>query len=146
MGILWKYENNRCGLMSRFMSDTGKCNIPHHLASCLLLIYFLIKITESSIDFASKLLWRSFGKHNPFKPAYVKRLLITQAEKVNWNKHLTLCNFYNSEPFQTYCKIPKYLDTQKFWCNYCKIWTRWLLSKSNASKGAEGIANSVDPD
>ena len=45
-----------------------------------------------------------------------------------------------------YCKNPKYSDTQKFCCNYPKIWTSWLYQGVMHPKDAAGIANSVDSD
>ena len=46
----------------------------------------------------------------------------------------------------SYCKFPKYLDTQKICCSYSEIWTMWLYHRVNSPNDADGMANSVDPD
>ena len=46
----------------------------------------------------------------------------------------------------TYCKFPKYLDTQKICCNHSKIWTMWLYHRVMSPNDAGGMANRVDPD
>ena len=46
----------------------------------------------------------------------------------------------------TYCKFPKYFDTQKICCNHSKIWTMWLYHRVMSPNNADGMANSVDPD
>ena len=45
-----------------------------------------------------------------------------------------------------YRNFPKYRDTQKICCNHSKIWTMWLYHRVMSPNGADGMANSVDPD
>ena len=47
-----------------------------------------------------------------------------------------------------YHKFPKYMysNTQKIWCNHCKIWTMWLYHRVMSPNDADRMANSVDPD
>ena len=45
-----------------------------------------------------------------------------------------------------YRKNPKNLDTRKNCCNHSKIWTKWLYHGLMCPNGADGMANSVDPD
>ena len=48
--------------------------------------------------------------------------------------------------WQNYRTFPKYSDTQKICCNHSKIWTMWLYHRAMSPNGADGMANSVDPD
>ena len=45
-----------------------------------------------------------------------------------------------------YGKNPKISDIQKICCNHPKSWKRWLYHGVMCPKGADGMANSVDPD
>ena len=45
-----------------------------------------------------------------------------------------------------YRKNCKFWDTWNYYCNYPKIWSRWLKHTTMHPKDVEGIANSVDPD
>ena len=45
-----------------------------------------------------------------------------------------------------YRNFPKYSDTQTICCNHSKIWTMWLYHRVMSPNGADGMANSVDPD
>ena len=46
----------------------------------------------------------------------------------------------------SYCKFPKYSDTQNIYCNHSKIRTMWLYHRVMSPNDADGMANSVDPD
>ena len=48
--------------------------------------------------------------------------------------------------WNAYRKFPKYLDTQKIYCNHSKIWTMWLYHRVLRPNDADGMASSVDPD
>ena len=45
-----------------------------------------------------------------------------------------------------YCKIPKFSDTWKIWSNPHKFEQKRLYHRVMCPKGADGMANSVDPD
>ena len=45
-----------------------------------------------------------------------------------------------------YSKVPKFLDTRKLCCNHPKIQTKKFFHRKICPKGADGVANSVDPD
>ena len=54
-------------------------------------------------------------------------------------------NLY-SEKTRNYHKNPKHLTTRKVCSNHPKIRTRWLYHRIMRPKGADGVANHVDPD
>ena len=62
---------------------------------------------------------------------------------VNYDFFFCLCS---SVANLSYCKFPKYSDTQKICCNHSKIWTMWLYHRVMSPNDADGMANSVDPD
>ena len=45
-----------------------------------------------------------------------------------------------------YCKVPKFSDTRKLCCNLPKIQTKRQNPRVLCQNGADGIANSEDPD
>ena len=45
-----------------------------------------------------------------------------------------------------YCKSPKFSDTQNICCNHTKIQIKMSFQSDICPKGADGMANSVDPD
>ena len=56
---------------------------------------------------------------------------------------------YNEEIVQVllqYCKVPKFLDTRKLYCNLPKIQTKRPNLRVFRQKDANAIANSEDPD
>ena len=57
-----------------------------------------------------------------------------------------ILNYFKFIIISLYPKFPKYSDTQKICCNHSKIWTMWLYHKVMSPNGADGMANSVDPD
>ena len=47
---------------------------------------------------------------------------------------------------QAYCKSPKFLEAQNVCCNHSKIQTMRHFHGEICPKGADGMANSEDPD
>ena len=48
--------------------------------------------------------------------------------------------------FHGYRKTPNFSDAQNVWCNHPKIQTKVFFRREICPKGADGMANSVDPD
>ena len=99
--------------------------------------------------------WFFYDLWNPGSPQVYLYIIALQFEKtaglkdtigkyhVLMGKKFALVIFYL---MTVYRKFPKYSDTQKDCFNHSKIWTMWLYHRVRSPNGADGMANSADPD